>query len=79
MIYPGFVKSKMSDAFPASKPFLMEAPRAAEHIRSGLDARRTTVAFPAILWLGLKLLNVLPDPWGDAVLAFLNLSPKKDS
>jgi short-subunit dehydrogenase len=79
MIYPGFVKSKMSDAFPASTPFLMEAPRAAEHIRSGLDARRTTIAFPAILWLGLKLLNVLPDPWGDAVLAFLNLSPKKDS
>jgi short-subunit dehydrogenase len=77
MIYPGFVKSKMSDEFPASTPFLMEAPRAAKHIRRGLDARKATIAFPAILWFGLKLLNVLPDPWGDAVLHILDLSPKK--
>lgn len=79
LIYPGFVRSKMSDAFPASTPFLMEAPRAAAHIRRGLDARKATIAFPAILWLGLKLLNALPDPWGDAVMSLLGLSPQKRS
>lgn len=76
MIYPGFVKSNMSDAFPASKPFLIDAAQAAAHIRRGLDARRATVIFPAILWLGIKLLNALPDPWADALMAFLNLAPK---
>lgn len=79
MIYPGFVKSNMSDAFPASKPFLIEAKQAATHIRRGLDARKATVVFPAILWIGIKLLNVLPDPWADALMAFLNLSPKNRS
>jgi short-subunit dehydrogenase len=76
MIYPGFVKSSMSDAFPASTPFLIEASQAAMHIRRGLDAKKATVIFPAILWLGIKLLNALPDPWADSVMAFLNLSPK---
>lgn len=79
MIYPGFVKSNMSDAFPASKPFLMDAAKAATHMRRGLDARKATIAFPVILWLGLKLLNTLPDPWADAVMSLLDLSPKKRS
>jgi short-subunit dehydrogenase len=79
MIYPGFVKSKMSDAFPASKPFLMGSEQAAEHIRRGLDARRATIAFPRRLWIGIKLLNVLPDTWADAVMVFLKLSPKGPS
>jgi len=77
MIYPGFVKSNMSDAFPASKPFLMDATQAAARIRRGLDARAATVVFPAILWFGIKLLTLLPDPWADTVMVFLNLSPKR--
>ena len=77
MIYPGFVKSNMSDAFPASKPFLMDAAKAAAQMRRGLDARKATIAFPVILWVGLKLLNALPDPWADSVMSFLQLSPKK--
>jgi len=79
MIYPGFVKSKMSDAFPASKPFLMEVDHAAAHIRNGLNARQATVAFPLLLWVGIKLLNALPDTWGDAIMSLLNLSPKRRS
>lgn len=79
MIYPGFVKSNMSDAFPASKPFLIEAAQAATHIRRGLDAKKATIIFPAVLWLGFKLLNALPDSWADSVLIFLNLSPKSSS
>jgi len=76
MIYPGFVKSNMSDAFPASTPLLIEAKQAATYIRRGLDARKATIIFPAILWLGIKLLNALPDPWADSLMVFLNLSPK---
>lgn len=76
MIYPGFVKSNMSDAFPASKPFLIDAARAAVLIRRGLDEKKATIVFPVILGLGIKLLNLLPDPWADKVLSLLNLSPK---
>jgi short-subunit dehydrogenase len=76
MIYPGFVKSNMSDVFPASKPFLIDAAQAAAHIRRGLDARKATIVFPVVLGLGIKLLSALPDPWADALMSFLNLSPK---
>jgi short-subunit dehydrogenase len=79
MIYPGFVKSTMSDAFPASKPLLLDARQAAAHIRKGLDAGKATIAFPFILWFGVRLLDALPDPWADAAMAFLNLSPKGKS
>lgn len=77
MIYPGFVKSDMSDAYPASKPFLMDAAQAATRMRRGLDARKATVIFPAILGIGIRLLNLLPDPWADRVMSLLNLSPKR--
>lgn len=77
MIYPGFVKSNMSDAFPASKPFMIEAMHAATRIRRGLAARKTTIIFPGILWMGIKLLDVLPDLWADALMAFLNMAPKR--
>lgn len=76
MIYPGFVKSNMSDAFPASKPFLIDAAQAAVLMRRGLNAQKATIVFPVILGFGIKLLNTLPDPWADAVLSLLNLSPK---
>jgi len=77
VIYPGFVKSKMSDAFPASKPLLVDASQAANLIRRGLDAKRTTIAFPLILWLGLKALNTLPDTWADGLMSLLNMAPKR--
>jgi short-subunit dehydrogenase len=79
MIYPGFVKSNMSDAFPASKPFLIDATEAAVRMHRGLDAQRATIVFPLMLGLGIRLLNALPDPWADAVLSWLNLSPKDRS
>lgn len=77
MIYPGFVKSNMSDAFPASKPFLMQAPQAAMHIRRGLEARKVSIVFPAMLGVGIKFLGVLPDPWADALMRLIKLSPKR--
>ena len=76
MIYPGFVKSAMSDEFPANKPFLIEPDQAAMRIHHGLQAKRATIVFPASLGLGIKLLNLLPDRWADAVLSFLGLAPK---
>jgi len=77
LIYPGFVKSEMSDAFPASKPLLMSAHQAALRIRRGLDARKASLVFPALLGLGIKLLQLLPDPWADRVMHLLTLAPQR--
>lgn len=77
MIFPGFVRSDMSDAFPGRKPFLLDAPHAAGIIQRALNARRASLVFPILLGLGTQLLNLLPDPWADQVLTWLALSPKR--
>lgn len=76
MIYPGFVKSAMSDAFPANKPFLIDAGLAAARIRRGLNDRKANIVFPLSLGLGISLLNVLPERWSNALMVFLKLTPK---
>lgn len=60
VVLPGFVASAMSDTFPAPKPFMMSADRAARIIRRGLARNRARIAFPWPLWLGMWGLSVLP-------------------
>jgi short-subunit dehydrogenase len=60
VVLPGFVRTPMSERFPAAKPLLMSPERAATLIRQGLERNRARIAFPRILAWGMWFLSVLP-------------------
>jgi len=60
VVMPGFVASAMSDRFPAPRPFMLSAQRAARLIRRGLERDRARIAFPWPLHIGMWWLAVLP-------------------
>ena len=78
LVFPGFVKTAMSDVFPGDKPFLWSADKAARHIRAKLDAGRAESAFPALLALGMRLLPLLPPRLGDRILDRLSYLPRAE-
>ncbi|WJF90822.1 SDR family NAD(P)-dependent oxidoreductase [Paraburkholderia bonniea] len=69
LILPGFVQTAMSERFPASKPWLWPADKAAQHIRRKLAAGCAEIAFPWPLAWGMRLLALLPVTLADALLA----------
>ena len=62
VVCPGFVKSRMTAVNDFRMPFLMEADRAADHIRRGLARNKARIACPWQLAIPLRLLAALP-PW----------------
>jgi len=60
IVYPGFVKSPMSDSFPASKPFLISAEKAADIIVRGIQKNKPSISFPFPLNLGMWFLGAFP-------------------
>ncbi len=74
MIYPGFVKSRITDSNSFSMPFIMPADRAAKIITAGLRRGKRSITFPwQINWI-MRLLILLPGPLYDALLS---KAPKK--
>jgi len=59
VIMPGYVESRMCFDMPGPKPFLWDAPRAAQAIRLGLRANRARISFPFPLNLGTFLLSII--------------------
>lgn len=78
LVFPGFVKTTMSDVFPGDKPFLWSAEKAARHIRAGLAANRPEIAFPGLLAFGIGLLPLLPPRIADAILDRLSYLPREE-
>ncbi len=68
LIAPGFVKTPLNEKVTAPRPLELNAVRAARIIRRGLDRRRPMIAFPLVLYLGLRLLALLPARLGDLLL-----------
>lgn len=60
VIFPGYVESSMSRRYQGAKPWLMSAEKAAAKMIRAIDAGRSEYAFPWILALGIRLLNMLP-------------------
>lgn len=75
VVLPGFVKTAMSDEFPAEKALMWSAGKAAEHIRAKLEERRVEIAFPFLLNFGTRLLPLLPIPVADFILDKLSYLP----
>ncbi|MFM0340123.1 SDR family NAD(P)-dependent oxidoreductase [Paraburkholderia fungorum] len=77
VIMPGFIKTAMSDVFPANKPFMWSAQKAALHIQRKLARRDVEIAFPFPLAFGMKLLRLLPATIADAILGRLSYFPRE--
>jgi short-subunit dehydrogenase len=65
VVLPGFVKTAMSDSYPADKPSMWSAEQAADYIRRKVAERRAEIAFPFLLQLGARLQALLPAAWAD--------------
>lgn len=69
MIYPGFVKSRITDQNDFPMPFFMPAEKAAKIIVNGLAQGKSNIAFPWPMVLMMKLISALPAPIFDRIMA----------
>lgn len=77
VIFPGFVKTSMSDVFPGKKPFMWTSERAAALIRRKLVGNRAEIAFPWSLAFGIRLLTLVPARLADAILDHMSYLPRR--
>jgi len=80
MVYPGFVKSALSDQFKADKPFMISAEKAADIIVAGLEKNKASITFPFPLNFGIWVLSAIPAGMADWIMGKLyNPSANKKS
>lgn len=75
IIFPGFVKTPLTDVNTFKMPFLMDVERAAQIIKRGIDAKKPFIAFPRRMHVLCWLLGMLPRRLGDMILS---KAPKKN-
>ncbi len=68
VVCPGFFSSPMTDRFKGPTPLLFSLDRAAAAVKAGIDRRRSRVAFPWPLVLGLRLADLIPAALGDRIM-----------
>lgn len=74
VIFPGFVKTPLTDANDFPMPFLMSAEKSAQYIKNGLAKNKARICFPWPLMLLSRLIAALPLCLGDYILS---RAPKK--
>lgn len=67
-IFPGFVQSRITDKNNFKMPFLMPAENAAKIIASGIEKRKTTIAFPFSMRFLVWILRTLPSAFAIKIL-----------
>ncbi|MGF1604945.1 MAG: SDR family NAD(P)-dependent oxidoreductase [Rhodothalassiaceae bacterium] len=67
VICPGFVESRMTEKI-KTRPFLVDADKAARIIERGLERNRGLIAFPWPMAAATRLLTLMPAPLADWVL-----------
>lgn len=60
VIFPGYVKTNMSDKLDVFKPLMLSQEKAAIKIKKGLKVNKANIIFPKTLYYLLRLLNFLP-------------------
>jgi len=75
IIFPGFVKTPLTDVNSFPMPFLMDVEKAAEIIKRGVDGKKPFIAFPWPMHILCWLLGALPRRMGDWLLS---RAPKKN-
>jgi short-subunit dehydrogenase len=68
VVVPGFFKSAMTDQVHGSKPMMISAQAAAERIWRGLLSAQPRIVLPRRAGLLMRLLDLMPAAWGDALL-----------
>jgi len=71
MIYPGFVKSDLSDKFTSDKPFMISPDKAADIIHKGIKKNKASISFPFPLNFGIWMLSVLPSALAGWIMGLL--------
>jgi len=71
MVYPGFVKSALSDSFKADKPFMISAEKAADIIVKGIEKNKASISFPFPLNFGVWFLSAAPAGISDWIMGKL--------
>jgi len=74
VIFPGFVKTPLTDVNPFPMPFLMDADRAAQKIKQGLARNKACIGFPWPMMFLSRFIAALPLCLGDYILS---KAPKK--
>ena len=74
VIFPGFIKTPLTDVNRFKMPFLMSAEKAARIIQRGLAQNKARIAFPLPMLLLSRLVAALPLFLGDFILS---RAPKK--
>jgi len=65
---PGFIATDMTAAYSGATPFMMSSERAAMIVIKGLQKNRLVIIFPRLISWGMRLLNIIPARWSDAIL-----------
>lgn len=68
VIFPGYIKTDMSDQLTGPKPFLISSETAAKIIQKGLLKNKARIAFPWQIYMLIKLARSLPSNLVDKVL-----------
>jgi len=68
LVAPGFVRTPLNVRLKAPRPLEISAETAARIIRRGLDRRRPMIAFPFLLYAGMRLLTLMPARLADLFL-----------
>ncbi|CAM3614586.1 SDR family oxidoreductase [Vibrio aquimaris] len=71
IIYPGFVKTPLTDKNTFDMPMLISSERASKEIREGLAKGRSHIYFPKKFTSILRLIGALPYRWQNALTAKL--------
>jgi short-subunit dehydrogenase len=69
VVFPGFVRTPLTDANDFAMPFMMEPQKAARIIRTGLNKNRAVIAFPWQMRAMIMVITALPRFMGDAITA----------
>jgi short-subunit dehydrogenase len=75
-IFPGFIRTPLTDVNTFKMPFLMDVDAAAEIIKRGIDKKKASIAFPWLMHALCWMPGVLPRGIGDWILS---RAPRKNT
>jgi short-subunit dehydrogenase len=73
-IYPGYIKTPLTDKNHFKMPLLMNAEEASKIIINGIQKNKRVIAFPLRMWIVVNILRILPFYLRSFIMSFL---PKK--
>ncbi|HTZ80541.1 MAG TPA: SDR family NAD(P)-dependent oxidoreductase [Stellaceae bacterium] len=77
IVLPGFVDTHLSRHVSGPKPLQITAERAALLIRRRLERGPAVIAFPFLLYAGIRVLALLPAALADFILCFVTVSIRR--